>query len=255
MVDKNKIVLMYHDVYRESPSESGFQNATAIKYKVDAITFEEQVAAIERYLRQRKLPTDAIDFTFDDGGISFLTVIAPILEKYGFRGKFYISTGYIGCEGFLDANQVKELSIRGHIIGSHSHSHPERMISMSIDDINDEWRMSQKLLTEIIGKTPHYASIPNGYQSKEVLHAMTFAGISTIDTSATTTRSSHFNGAIVRGRYAITDDTRVEDVIRLLTSPTYRLQKSLRWHILSFAKKILGNTYLTIRASLTKRNI
>ena len=249
-----QIVLMYHDVYRDSPSESGFQNATAIKYKVNAKLFEEHVAAIDSYLQQHKLPTDTVDFTFDDGGSSFLTVVAPVLEKYGFRGKFYISTGYIGSEGFLDAAQIKELSNRGHIIGSHSHSHPERMISMSIDDINDEWRISQKILTEILYKTPSYASIPNGYQSKEVLQAMNSSGISTIDTSATTTRLSHFNNSIVRGRYAITDGTKVDEVLRLLTSPICRLHKSLRWHILSIAKKILGNTYLTIRAFISQQN-
>ena len=41
-----RIVLMYHDFYRYDKSESGFQNSTALKYKVSAEAFEAQVHAI-----------------------------------------------------------------------------------------------------------------------------------------------------------------------------------------------------------------
>lgn len=83
-----QIVLMYHDVYRDSPSESGFQNNTAIKYKVNTKRFEEHVSAVYDYLRNKRLPANTVDFTFDDGGVSFLTGAAPILEKYGFEANF-----------------------------------------------------------------------------------------------------------------------------------------------------------------------
>ena len=39
-----KIVLMYHDIYCESVSESGFQNASAFQYKVQVDEFEAHVA-------------------------------------------------------------------------------------------------------------------------------------------------------------------------------------------------------------------
>ncbi len=248
----NPIVLMYHDVYRDSPAESGFQNPTAIKYKVRADVFENQVAAVDEYLREKKLPASSIDYTFDDGGVSFLTVAAPILEKYGFRGKFYISTGYIGAEGFLNAEQIRELHERGHIVGSHSHSHPERMSVMTDNDIIDEWRISQMMLNEVLGFTPKYASIPNGYSSKTVLKAMIAAGITIIDTSATTTSQKHFDNAVVRGRYAVTADMTADSIRSLISSPYVRLKKAFRWHCLSIAKSVLGDTYLSIRAKLTK---
>ena len=62
-------------------------------------------------------------FTFDDGGVSFVTKAAPILEKYGHKGVFFVSTKYIGTPGVLSAGQVKELELRGHVVGTHSHSH------------------------------------------------------------------------------------------------------------------------------------
>ena len=247
-----QIVLMYHDIYRDNPAESGFQNPTAIKYKVRADRFEAQVAEIDEYLRINRLPASTVDFTFDDGGVSFLTLAAPILEKYGFRGKFYISTGLIGSKGFLNAQQIRELHNRGHIIGSHSHTHPERMSAMPAGKINQEWHISQTILREILGQTPRYASIPNGYSSKAVLNAMIDSGVSTIDTSATTTQVSHYKGSCIRGRYAITDNMSAGMVLHIFTSATFRLKKALRWHILSIAKALLGNTYLSIRSKLTK---
>lgn len=248
----NTIVLMYHDIYRDSTSESGFQNPTAIKYKVRADRFETQVAAIDKYLRERKLPANTIDFTFDDGGVSSLTIAAPILEKYGFRGKFYISTGYIGAEGFLNAKQIRELYNRGHIIGSHSHSHPERMSALTKSDINDEWRISQMILGEILGFAPEYASVPNGYSSKLVLKGMVDAGIVHIDTSATTTGVSHYGTAIVRGRYAVTSGMSANELTVIVSSPFRRFAKTLRWHCLSLAKALLGERYLKIRNYLIK---
>lgn len=249
----HRVILMYHDIYRDSPGESGFQNPTAIKYKVSASEFEKQVAAIDEYIRTKNLKAEeTIDFTFDDGGVSFLTLAAPILEKYGFKGKFYISTGYIGTEGFLDADQIRELNQRGHIVGSHSHSHPERMSAMPVDAVNEEWRVSQEVLADVLGFRSRYASIPNGYQSKAVLTAMISAGIDVIDTSATTTRVGRFENATIRGRYAVTDGMSVDEVMSLLSSPLCRFRKDLRWRMLSIAKCILGNSYLKIRKALTK---
>lgn len=246
-----QIVLMYHDIYRGSASESGFQNPTAIKYKVRADRFEAQVAAIKEYIHDKDLSPSYIDFTFDDGGVSFLTIAAPVLEKYGFRGTFYISTGLIGRNGFLNSEQIKELERRGHIVGSHSHSHPERMSAMTKDQITLEWQTSQDTLTKILGHTPDTASIPNGYSSKEVLDAMISSGITSIDTSATTTKQSRYLNSRIRGRYAITDDMTTAQVMQIITSPAFRFKKAMRWQILQIAKALLGNAYLSIRSKIS----
>ena len=65
--------------------------------------------------------------TFDDGGVSALQTTADLLEKYGWRGVFFVTTDRIGTPTFLNADHVRELHRRGHVIGSHSCSHPERM--------------------------------------------------------------------------------------------------------------------------------
>lgn len=249
---QKQIVLMYHDLYSYDKSESGFQNSTAIKYKVSAEVFEAQVQAIADYIKSTHLQSDYIDFTFDDGGVSFLTIAAPILEKYGFKGKFYISTAYLGTEGFLNKEQVRELHQRGHYIGSHSHTHPERMDVLTVDSIKEEWNVSQSILKGIIGFAPRLASIPNGYVSKPVIDGMLNAGIDLVDTSAITTQIKRYKSAILRGRYAITEDTTVDNLMHLVSSPFYRFKKRVRYVILEMAKAILGNSYLAIRKRILK---
>ena len=168
----DSISLMYHCIYASIPQESGFQGAGAMIYKISSVDFEKQVNAISKYLEKNNLEKEAVTFTFDDGGVSFITIIAPILERYGYRGLFFISTRYIGTEGFLTVDQIKELVTRGHMVGSHSHTHPEMMNTMKEEDLIYEWKISGDILREIIGKKVVTASIPNGFCSNKVLSAM-----------------------------------------------------------------------------------
>lgn len=244
---------MYHDIIINDGSESGFQNPSALKYKVKSDCFEEQVSAVDSYLRMHNLPRSAVEFTFDDGGVSFITIAATILEKYGFRGVFFISTAYIGSKGFLDAYQIKELVRRGHIVGSHSHSHPQRISSLPDNEIWDEWKYSNELLSECLGKTPFYASIPNGYSSKSVLNAMINAGISKIYTSKPTIHKRNFNGATLSGRYVITDSDTSDSVMRILTSESFRFKQTLRYNSLAIVKTLLGDFYLKLRSIINHK--
>lgn len=247
-----QIVLMYHDIYRQSPAESGFQNSTAIKYKVSADSFEQQVSSINNYLRERKLPLTTVKFTFNDGGISFLTEAAPILEKYGFRGLFFISTSYIGSDKFLGIEDIRELTRRGHVVGSHSHTHPDRLTALSPEELDEEWKYSQMVLTEILGETSCVASIPNGYSSEAVLCAMNQEGITDIYSSTPTTTIKKFKNSKTIGRYVVTGNDDISSVLSIISSPIYRFKLNVRFKCLGLAKAILGDTYLKIRTKIIK---
>ena len=87
----NQIVLMYHCVYANDSKESGFQSFGANVYKLSSIQFEKQVKAI-----REAYPIDCpVVFTFDDGGVSFYSVIAPILEKYHFKAAIPARNRYL----------------------------------------------------------------------------------------------------------------------------------------------------------------
>ena len=57
-----KIKNEYHDIIGHDAAESGFQNKTALKYKVLANAFEEQVKQIRKYLDSKKISQEKIIF-------------------------------------------------------------------------------------------------------------------------------------------------------------------------------------------------
>lgn len=237
------VVLMYHDIVTKSDKSSGFQNVNAFQYKVEGGVFEEQVKALQG---------KDVCFTFDDGGVSFITKAAPILEKYGRKGIFFISTKYIGTPGFLSAEQVKMLSDRGHIIGSHSHTHPEIFTRLSNEEIREEWQKSYEILKDILGVGDLTLSVPNGYASKAIMDVAIGCGYTDIYTSQPTTKIKLFQNHKVIGRYVVLDGMTANDVLNIVTNKGTRRTMSLKWHCLNIAKTILGSSYDKVKELIVR---
>jgi peptidoglycan/xylan/chitin deacetylase (PgdA/CDA1 family) len=70
-----------------------------------------------------KLPSKPIMLTFDDSHQEHYTVAAPELEKYGFKGVFFVMTIPIGKPHYMTAAQIKGLADKGHIVGIHTWDH------------------------------------------------------------------------------------------------------------------------------------
>jgi hypothetical protein len=127
------IALMYHDVVEGGRfSDSGFAGTAANLYKLDRDYFEAHIDRIAGGVATAGTILDVLDqgvpkavvLTFDDGGVSASTLVAGILEKHNWRGHFFVTTNFVGEAGFLDEDQIRDLHKRGHVIGSHSCSHP-----------------------------------------------------------------------------------------------------------------------------------
>src|SRR6185369_13587012 len=124
------------------------------------------VRVIEGFPKQTQ--ERSIFLTFDDGAIGSYTCIADELEKLNWRGHFFIVSDWIGRPGFVNGREIRELDGRGHIIGSHSRSHPERMSHLKRHELQAEWSESSSALSDVLGKPTTVASVPNGYFSKAV---------------------------------------------------------------------------------------
>lgn len=230
---------MYHDVLNDLYPKSGFQKAGAIQYAIDSRTFESHL----RFAKNR----DNVQFSFDDGGSSFYNVIAEMLERYGRRGIFYITTSYIGLEYFITEEQIKELDRRGHIIASHSHTHPKKISALRETDCLEEWVHSKKILKQILGHEVEVASVPGGAVSKMVIDCMIDAGYTEIYTSEPTTEIVENRGAKIYGRYGVKKATTIDMYKAILTDPGTR-KKMLRHHkMLDIAKKTLGPQYNNLK--------
>ena len=85
---------------------------------------------------------------FDDSRKSQYTNAKPILDKYGFKGTFYVVCTYIGAkEGYMNWQQVETLHREGHDIASHS-MHHIHLDKLPTKDIEFELSGSKKCLQD-----------------------------------------------------------------------------------------------------------
>lgn len=246
-----QIVLMYHDIYNHDPMESGFCRDRDMPYKMNSEKFENQVRCISEYLTKNNIKKESIVFTFDDGGKSFYTIIAPILEKFGFKGLFFISTNFIGKKTFLTVEEIKELNLRGHIIGSHAHTH-EHLYTLSESQVYSEWEISIRILSNILRKKIECASIPNGDISNKGLEIMNSLGIKYIYTSVPTSNIKSYRNSCIIGRYVVLGDTTPDGVLRIVSSKSVRLSFIIKYHLINIIKRMLGSRYVQIKNAFLK---
>lgn len=239
------LALMYHDVIRINDLESGFQNIGAIQYKLNCDDFEHQISEIADYFESKQLNKSQCMLTYDDGGVSFHSVIAPILEKHGFKGYFFITTSLIGTRGFLNSEQILDLHKRGHIIGTHSHTHPKNIADLPYHEIETEWSQSIKILNNILSDKIRMASIPGGFYSEDSKNVLLKNGIEMIFTSIPTKKVilSCGNQHII-GRFCIKKSTKSKTIVDLINNNVLsEVNSFIKWKTARALQNILGNYY------------
>lgn len=252
---------MYHDVVsRDQRDSSGFPGADAALYKLTPEQFRNHIQAIRgttqdkplTALDLKNLPERATHFfiTFDDGGVSSFTTIAGILEEAGWRGHFFVTAGRMGQKSFMSRDQIRELRRRGHVIGSHSLSHPPRMSGCGWDKMIEEWSVSVKVLSDILGERVSVASVPGGYYSTQVARAAAQSGIEILFTSEPTASSKIVDGCTVLGRYVIQRWTAPETAAAIASGRVApRLRQMIFWNAKKALKAVGGNYYSKARRS------
>lgn len=198
--------LIYHDIAARHERESmGIPGPLAARYKLEPDHFERHLDAVAAAatvgLWDPAEPGGAV-LTFDDGGASALHA-ADALERRGWRGHFFITTGRMGTPGFLGPEGVRELAERGHRVGGHSHTHPTYFGRLSRAEQLDEWRRSREALGELLGEAPAGASVPGGFFNPNVAETAAEAGYGWLMTSEPESRLRTEWGLPVIGRYTI----------------------------------------------------
>lgn len=237
-------VVMLHDVLPDGQplDGSGFTGPGPDRYKIRQPLLEAMAG------RARGAGTI---LTFDDGGRSALDVVAPVLADHGLRGEFFVATARLGTPGFLDRRGVAELAAAGHVIGSHSHTHPEVMPALPDEQILAEWRTSIAVLEDATGRPVAHASVPNGFTNRAVVAAAQEAGIRTLFTSTPTRRRRFYGPMDVVGRFAVLAVDSPRWAVGLASGALLpRLQQQARWNALALPKRLLGERYPAVRSRI-----
>lgn len=245
--------LLYHDVLEDAGGAgSGFEGGGAAIYKLTRASFDAHLDALSGLGRAPHLAntTPASDWmiTFDDGGASALDSIAPALERRGWRGHFFMTTGWLGAPGFMDAGGLRELSARGHVIGSHSVSHPLAMSSLSRAELVREWRDSVGTLADVLGDRPTVASIPGGAYSALVAEAAGDAGIRVLFTSEPTAQTWRVGNVECFGRYTLWRGMPPATAVNLVKGRgAAHIRQRIAWDAKKILKRACGPAYREFR--------
>lgn len=174
----------YHEV-TDAPADSGFQRPGAMPYKHTRAAFDDHLAQIATGPVAPTVPVTAVDLarpgrhlmiTFDDGGTSNLHA-AEALGRRGWVGHFFVVTGRMGTRGFMTPGEVRELRAMGHVVGSHSHTHPNIFREQTMARMLGEWLESGDRLAQVLGEPIPTAAVPGGHISSLVTLSAARAGL------------------------------------------------------------------------------
>jgi peptidoglycan/xylan/chitin deacetylase (PgdA/CDA1 family) len=255
--------LMYHDVEGPDGVRGGFEGSGPAVYAVTDTGFRAQMDAIERAAGRPPLTADALVegraapgpwlLTFDDGGSSAARVGAELAER-SWPAHFFVVTDRVGTPGFLSWDEIEALARQGHVIGSHSASHPAPIADCSEEELLYEWSASVGLLSEAIGAAVTTASVPGGYYSPAVGRAAAVAGISCLFTSEPVREVRRVDGHLVVGRYAVRRGTSTEQASAAAAGrPEPWLRQRASWELRGVAKRVAGRHYRRLRTALLDR--
>ena len=79
-----------------------------------------------------------IMITFDDGFVGNYSNAYPLLKKYGFTGYYFVSTGLVGQNGYMNGDQLKEMIKNNQIVGCHTYTHHRMDIKDSDETLHKE---------------------------------------------------------------------------------------------------------------------
>jgi peptidoglycan/xylan/chitin deacetylase (PgdA/CDA1 family) len=187
MARKEVPVLCYHHI-RNVGSTRELKN----EYEVSVTEFKSQMKALAdsgyktvtpdqlyNYLVYGgSLPEKPVVITYDDTDEEQFSIAKPEMDKYGFKGVYFIMTISIGRPNYMSKEQIKQLSDEGHVIASHTwdHSRVDRYTyEHAIDEggkkkiVNDWDQQLVKTKTKlegIVGKPIEYFAYPFGIWSK-----------------------------------------------------------------------------------------
>lgn len=257
-------VLMYHGIENEQ-HHAGSSDLGEQRYVLSERSFLQQMQYLHSNNFQTFLlselrtlkswPVKSVVITFDDGHRSNYTLALPILNKFGFKAEFYITTDWIGKANYLNPEDIIRLSNAGMSIGTHGTSH-RYFNNLPRDSQKHELTESTKKLKRIIGKNIFNLSMPGGRFTDSTVSLALNSDLTTLATSKTDYLTSE--NFLNIPRFALIDTTTIAEFQKIVNQhPRYLLKIKTKSLLLQFAKSLLGNQlYDSIRGwILNLRNI
>ncbi len=179
MLAKKEVpVLCYHHIREPKAGQS----ETMKSYSVSPAQFAEQMKALKdsgyetilpdqlyNYLVYNgKLPAKPVMLTFDDTDEEQYSIGAADMEKYGFKGVYFIMTISINRPRYMSKEQLKELADKGNAVEGHTWDH-HMVTKYQGADWDTQLVKPKKKIEEITGKPVQYFAYPFGLWNKAAI--------------------------------------------------------------------------------------
>lgn len=179
MLAKKQVpVLCYHHIRPIKATESESMKS----YSVTPAAFAEQMKALSdsgyqtilpdqlyNYLvYDEPLPAKPVMLTYDDTDEEQFSIAKPEMDKYGFKGVYFIMTISMNRPRYMTKDQLKQLSEEGHVIAGHTWDH-HMVTKLQGDEFHTQLVKPQEQLKAITGKKVEYFAYPFGIWSPAVI--------------------------------------------------------------------------------------
>lgn len=185
LAKKEVPVLCYHHIRDAKPGQS----ETMRSYSVSPAAFAEQMKALkdggyetilpgqlyEYLVHGGTLPSKPVMLTFDDTDEEQFTIGATEMQKYGFKGVYFVMTISINRPRYMSKEQLKQLSDSGHDVEAHTWDH--HMVTRYKGlDFDTQFVKPKKKVEEITGKPAEYFAYPFGLWNQAAIPELKKAG-------------------------------------------------------------------------------
>ena len=183
-------------------------------YNVKIAAFKEQMKALadsgyhtilpdqlyDYLTKGTPLPSKPFMITFDDTRKEQFTIGAAEMQKYNFKGVFFVMTISINRPNYMTSEEIKQLSDAGHEIASHTLDHQNTKKLKTQEEWDRQIVKPSERIESITGKPVKYFAYPFGLWN---------------DTAVTHIKSYGFKAA-----FQLTDK-------RSVTEPLYTVRRTL----------------------------
>jgi peptidoglycan/xylan/chitin deacetylase (PgdA/CDA1 family) len=178
-------VLMYHRVDAGVPRDAVGRDLTVEPasfaaqlrwlraHHIRAITAEELARAIARGQR----PAHAVVLTFDDGYEDAATTALPLLIKYGARGTFYVSSGFVGTPRHLTWKEMRAMRAAGMEVACHGTYHLDLSTLDRAAQLTEAAGCMKRFAHYLSGRAPVTYAYPAGKFDATTLEIMRTLGM------------------------------------------------------------------------------
>ena len=164
-------VLCYHHI-REAKAG---QSESMKSYSVTPAAFAEQIKALsdsgfqtilpdqlyEYLVHDGPMPAKPVMLSFDDTDEEQYSIGKTEMDKYGFKGVYFIMTISINRPRYMSKVQIKNLSDSGHLIAGHTWDH-HMVTKYAGEDWDIQLVKPRRQLEAITGKSIQYFAYPFG---------------------------------------------------------------------------------------------